>query len=82
MLTLSLAWGILAFLGLLVGFFPCLGSLNWLNVPFSAAGLIFSVIAVVQSRAERKGGGIAGIALCASAVVLGAIRLMLGGGIL
>ena len=41
----SLVWGILAVLGLGVAFLPCLGALNWLNIPFSLIGLIISVIA-------------------------------------
>ena len=81
MLTLSLVWGVIAFIVMMVGFIPCLGSLNWLNIPFSAAGLIVGVIAVTQSKEQQKGGGIAGIALCSVGVVLGLLRLMAGGGI-
>jgi hypothetical protein len=82
MLTLALVWGILAIIGMIVGFFPCLGSLNWLNIPFSGIGLIISIVAVVTAKVEKKGGGIAGIVLCAIAVVLGLIRLIAGGGAL
>lgn len=82
MLVLSLIWGILAAVGMIVAFFPCLGSLNWLNIPFAALGLVFSIVAVATSRQPRKGAGIAGIVLCAVAVLLGLIRLALGGGIL
>lgn len=82
MLVLSLIWGILAAIGMIVAFFPCLGSLNWLNIPFAALGLVFSIVAVATSRQQQKGAGIAGIVLCAVAVLLGLIRLALGGGIL
>lgn len=82
MLVFSLVWGILAALGMVVAFFPCLGSLNWLNIPFAAVGLIFSIVAVATSKQERKGAGIAGIVLCAMAMLLGLVRLALGGGIL
>jgi hypothetical protein len=82
MLTLALVWGMLAIIGMIVGFFPCLGSLNWLNIPFSGIGLIISIVAVVTAKVEKKGGGIAGIVLCAIAVVLGLIRLIAGGGAL
>ncbi len=82
MLVLSLVWGILAALGMVVAFFPCLGSLNWLNIPFAAAGLILSIVAVATSKQERKGAGVAGLVLCAMAVLFGLIRLALGGGIL
>jgi uncharacterized membrane protein len=82
MLTLSLIWGILAMLGMIVGFFPCLGSLNWINIPFSLAGLVLSIVAVATSREPNKGSGIAGAALCAIAVTIGFFRLVLGGGVL
>lgn len=82
MLVLSLVWGILAALGMVVAFFPCLGSLNWLNIPFSAVGLILSIVALATSKQERKGAGVAGLVLCAMAVLFGLIRLALGGGVL
>ncbi len=82
MLVLSLVWGILAALGMVVAFLPCLGSLNWLNIPFSAVGLILSIVALATSKQERKGAGVAGLVLCAMAVLFGLIRLALGGGVL
>ncbi len=82
MLTLSLVWGILALIGMFVAFLPCLGSLNWLNIPFAGLGLIISVVAVATSKEQKKGGGMAGIVLCAIAVVLGLLRLLAGGGVL
>lgn len=81
MQILSLVWGILAIMGMFVAFFPCLGALNWINIPFSFAGLILSIITVVTTREPRKGAAIAGLVLCALAVALGAIRLLLGGGV-
>jgi uncharacterized membrane protein YgaE (UPF0421/DUF939 family) len=80
--TLSLVWGVLAFLGMLVGFLPCLGALNWLNIPFAAVGLILGVIAVVNSKTRNNGPAIAGIVGCAIAVVIGLLRLKLGAGVL
>jgi hypothetical protein len=81
MLTLALVWGILAIVGMIVAFFPCLGSLNWLNIPFSVIGLIIGIVAVTTAKVEKKGGGVAGIVLCAIAAVLGLIRLIAGGGV-
>jgi hypothetical protein len=77
----SLAWGILALLGFAVGFIPCLGWLNWFNIPFSAAGLIFSIVAYASGRPGMRTGSAWGIALCAVGVLIGAKRLILGGGI-
>jgi hypothetical protein len=82
MQILSLAWGILALLGFFVAFIPCLGALNWLNIPFAVAGLILGVIAYANGQPGRRGASAAGIVLCAIAVLIGAKRLIMGGGIL
>ena len=82
MQTLSLVWGILAIIGMIVAFFPCLGSLNWLNIPFSGAGLIVSIVALATARTGDQGGSIAGVVCCSLAVLFGLIRLIAGGGIL
>ncbi len=76
---LSLVWGILAILGMAVGLIPCLGSLNYLNIPFAVCGLLFSVLAIVLS--SKKDLAITGLILCAVAIFLGGIRLVLGFGI-
>ena len=76
---LSLIWGILAILGMVIGFIPCFGSINYLNIPFAVFGLLFSVLALVLS--SKKEYAIAGCVLCGVAILLGAIRLVLGFGI-
>jgi hypothetical protein len=78
MQILSLVWGILALLGLVVAFVPCLGWLNWANIPFAIAGLIISIMA--KSR-QPSGAATAGMVLNGIAIVLGIIRLKLGLGI-
>lgn len=73
MRTLSLIFGILAALGLLLGLLPFFGWLNWIFVlPPAVLGLVFGALA-------RDRG-----AMTLSAVVAGlaALRLMLGGGVL
>lgn len=83
MQVVSLVWGLLAFLGMLVGFLPCLGALNWLNIPFAIAGLVISIIALVSRSANaNRGGAIVGLACCALAIGVGLIRLTLGSGVL
>ncbi len=82
MQALCAIWGILAALGMLVAFFPCLGALNWLNVPFAVIGLIISIVAFASGKEPSRGGVTAGVVLCAIASVLGILRLFLGGGIL
>ncbi len=81
MQVLSLVWGILAFLGMFIGFIPCLGSLNWINIPFSGVGLVVSIITLVTTKDQKKGLVIAGLVLCAIAAAFGTIRLILGAGV-
>lgn len=80
MQVLSLVWGILAILGLGVAFIPCLGSLNWLNIPFAAIGVVISIVA--KSKPGPQGTATVGMVLNVIAIILGVIRLVLGGGIL
>jgi hypothetical protein len=80
MQILSLVWGILAILGLGIAFIPCLGSLNWLNIPFAVVGAIISYTA--RSQPGSQGAATAGLVMNVVAIVLGVLRLMLGGGIL
>ncbi len=76
---ISIVWGILAALAMAVGFIPCFGAINYLNIPFAVFGLLFGVLAAVLS--SDKEPAIAGCVLCAVAIFLGAIRLVLGFGI-
>lgn len=81
MQTLSLVWGVLAILGMVVGFIPCLGAINWLNIPFAGIGLIVSIAALATSKTRNNGPATAGVVCCGAAVIIGLIRLWLGGGI-
>ena len=76
---LSLIWGILAIIGMVIAFIPCLGTLNYLNIPFAVFGLLFSILAIILS--SKKELAIGGCILCAVAIFLGAIRLVFGLGI-
>jgi hypothetical protein len=82
MQLVSLVWGILAILGLGIAFIPCLGALNWLNIPFAIVGLIISIIAATNAPRGQNGVALTGIVLNTVAVLFGLVRLFLGGGIL
>ncbi|MES2445852.1 MAG: hypothetical protein V4546_01645 [Bacteroidota bacterium] len=82
MKTASLVIGILALIGLFVGIIPCLGSLNWVNIPFAVLGLILGIVGMNKTAiGQSKGTAITGVVLCAIAIIIGLIRLVLGGGI-
>jgi hypothetical protein len=80
MQALSLAWGILALCGMMLGFIPCFGWVNWFNIPFAFAGLIVSIIAQATTRGPRQNSLVA-IILCVLAILLGSKRLVAGFGI-
>jgi len=82
MQTISLIWGILAIIGMLVAFFPCLGALNWLNIPFAGVGLIISLIALGTTNKENKNGAMIGTICCGIAIIFGLFRLFIGGGVI
>ncbi|MFN3324149.1 MAG: hypothetical protein ACK5AZ_11685 [Bryobacteraceae bacterium] len=81
MQILSLIWGILAVAGMILGFLPCLGAFNWLNIPFAGIGLIVSIVAYAGAHPGNRGGAVAGIIGCVAAIVIGLFRLAIGGGI-
>ena len=82
MKTASLIFGILSLLGMFLGFIPCFGAFNWINIPFAILGLIISVLAYTKVDGEPKRNATAGLVMCSIAIVFGLIRLIAGGGIL
>ncbi len=79
--VVCLVWGILAAVGMLVAFIPCLGWLNWLNIPSAIGGLILSVIVLRKTPEGARHFPIAGTVCCAVAVCLGFVRLVAGRGV-
>ena len=77
----SLVLGILAILGMFIALVPFLGWMNWGVIPLAGIGLIISIIATATAK-ENRGPSIAGIILCAIAIFVGIIRLIIGGGII
>ena len=68
----SLIIGFVALIFAAIAFFPLLGWANWLIIPLAMIGALFGVL----SR------GTAGRNLNFFVIVIGVVRLMLGGGIL
>ena len=81
MQVFSLVWGILALLGFFIGLIPCFGSVNWINIPFAAVGLIISIVAYTSNNDNRSAAAIA-IAFNSIAIAFGIIRLIIGFGVL
>jgi hypothetical protein len=82
MQVVSLVWGILALLGVLVALTPFFGALNWLLIPFAIIGAVVSAVATGMATEGQRGKGIAGLICCGIAAMLGLIRLVAGLGVL
>jgi hypothetical protein len=68
----SLIIGVVALIFALIAFIPLLGWANWLIIPLAIIGVVIGMIS--RSTAGRN--------LNLFVIVIGVIRLMLGGGIL
>lgn len=79
---ISLLWGIVSMLWMVVALLPLLGWGNWFLIPFAALGAIIAAIALALTGAGGRARAKAGLLLNLVAVVVGMIRLLLGGGIL
>jgi hypothetical protein len=77
--VVGLVFGIICIVIMCVALIPCLGAINWFNIPLSIIGLIISIIATVKETNKTK--GIIGITLCSIAIVIGFVRLVIGLGV-
>ena len=79
---ISVVWGIVAMLWMVLAFIPLLGWGNWFMIPFAVVGAIIAAIGMAMSSPANRGRAKTGLILNVVAIVVGAIRLSLGGGIL
>jgi hypothetical protein len=80
--VLSLLWGIVAMVLMFIGLVPLLGWSNWLIIPFAGMGAIIAAIGIGITAREKRGRAKTGLLLNALVMVIAAIRLSLGGGII
>lgn len=75
--------GIIALSFMLIGFIPCLGWLNYLNIFLSIVTIIIGIVAIASAKSDTdRTSAILGVALVVMAIFLGTGRLILGGGCL
>ena len=73
--------GIIALSFMLVGFIPCLGWLNYLNLVLSFITIIVGIVAVATGKSDAdRSAAILGVAFAIFAIFLGTGRLIIGGG--
>ena len=79
---ISVIWGIVALLWMVLAFIPLLGWGNWFMIPFAAIGAVIGAIGYALTSPQNRGRAKTGIILNIAAAVIGAVRLSLGGGVL
>ena len=80
--VISILWGIVALIWMMLSLIPLLGWANWLMIPFAAVGAIIAAIGMAFTRKENRGRARTGLILNVVAIVVGAIRLSIGGGLI
>lgn len=79
---ISLLWGIVALVWMVLALIPVIGITNWLLIPFAAIGALIAAVGILFTRSEKRGRAKAGLVLNAIVIVVAAIRLGIGGGLL
>jgi len=79
---ISLIWGIVALLWMMLAFIPLLGWGNWFLIPFAAVGAIIAAIGLLFTHEAKRGRAKTGLVLNGIVVLVGIVRLSLGGGLL
>jgi len=69
-----------SFVFMLVALIPFLGWLNWFLTPFALVSLIISLIGAI--RGSGRVLGIIGTIVCFGVLIVSALRLIVGGGII
>ncbi|MGE8213983.1 MULTISPECIES: hypothetical protein [unclassified Stenotrophomonas] len=77
---ISLIWGIVALLWMMLAFIPLLGWGNWFLIPFAAVGAIIAAIGLLFTHEAKRGRAKTGLILNAIVIIVGVFRLSIGGG--
>jgi hypothetical protein len=78
---ISVLWGIVAMGFMILALIPLLGAANWLVIPFATVGAIVAAIGVLIASPGKRGRAKAGLALNGIVIVVGIVRLGIGGGV-
>ena len=79
---ISLLWGIVSICWMVLAFIPLLGWGNWFLIPFASIGALIAAVGIAVTSPGNRGRAKTGLILNGIAIVVGILRLQLGGGIL
>ena len=77
---ISLLWGILAMVWMVIALIPVIGLSNYFLIPFAAIGAIIAAIGLVFTREGKRGRAKAGLILNVIVIIVAIWRLGLCGG--
>ncbi|HLM52547.1 MAG TPA: hypothetical protein VK325_02895 [Pseudoxanthomonas sp.] len=78
---ISVLWGIVAMVFMVLALIPLLGAANWLVIPFATVGAIIAAIGVLLASPGKRGRTKTGLVLNGIVIVVGIVRLGIGGGL-
>ncbi len=79
--VISILWGIVAMVWMMLALIPVIGITNWLLIPFAAIGAIIAAIGIALTSREKRGRAKTGLVLNAIVIVVATLRLGMFGGI-
>lgn len=79
---ISLLWGIFAMFWMVIALIPFLGWGNWLVIPFATVGAVIAAIGIALSRSGHRGRAKTGLVLNGIVILVGIVRLSIGGGLI
>ncbi|HEY5804654.1 MAG TPA: hypothetical protein VIT90_13265 [Lysobacter sp.] len=79
---ISLLWGIFAMIWMVVALIPLLGWGNWFVIPFAAVGAIIAAVGILFTSRGNRGRAKTGLVLNGIVIIVGIVRLGMGGGII
>ena len=80
--VISIVWGVVALLWMVLSLIPLLGWGNWFMIPFAAIGAIIAAIGIAVTAAGKRGRAKTGLVLNCVVIVVATWRLGLGGGLI
>jgi len=78
--TAGLVIGVITFGIFLIALLPCLGAINYLNIPFAIVGVVLNGLVLTTVGYTEK--NVFGLVLCTIAIGVGLLRLIMGMGVL